>query len=338
MYQPQALRQWSEQVLGACGLDTADATVAAEALIRANLRGVDTHGISRLPAYVAMLRSNEMNVRPSIEVEDRAGTLVLDADLALGQLAGMRAMALAIEAAATRAVVSMSIRRTGHLGALGVLVMQAAERGMIAVLMQNGPPIMGLPGATKPAIGNNPLAFAMPTADGPPLVFDMAASEAAFGKIIDAARNNAPIPAGWAIDDAGVETTDAAAAMRGMLLPTGAFKGIGIAMLVECLAGSLSGVSIEKLEPGRTLPPMFGGFLIVINPSLLIGHDAFSAHRDAWLNRYKSSSKDIRYPGERAAQVETDRNKNGIPLPTTVVQQLSQLGESLGAPWTLGAP
>lgn len=336
MYQPQSLRHWSEQVLAACGVASADATVAADVLIRANLRGVDTHGISRLPAYVAMLKSKEMNVRPSIQVEDRAGTMVLDADRALGQIAGMRALELAIGAAATRAVVSMSIRRTGHLGALGVLVVQAAERGMIAVLMQNGPPIMGLPGATTPAIGNNPLAFAMPAADGPPLVFDMAASEAAFGKIIDAARNNLAIPPGWAIDETGAETTDATAAMRGMLLPTGTFKGVGIAMLVECLAGSLSGVLIDRLEPGRTLPPMFGGFLVVVNPSLLIGHDAFSAHRDAWLTRYKSSGKDIRYPGERAAQLEAERIRNGIPLPATVVQQLSQLGESVDAPWTLG--
>jgi LDH2 family malate/lactate/ureidoglycolate dehydrogenase len=202
--------------------------------------------------------------------------------------------------------------------------------------MQNGPPIMGLPGATKPAIGNNPLAFAMPVADGPSLVFDMAASEAAFGRIIDAARNNQPIPSGWAIDETGAETTDAAAAMRGMLLPTGAFKGVGIAMLVECLAGSLSGVYLEKLEPGRTLPPSFGAFLLVINPALLIGADAFAAHRDTWLDRYKSSSKSIRYPGERAAQVEAQRSRDGIPLPATVVQQLTQLGESVGAPWVLG--
>lgn len=336
MYQRQSLERWSEQVLGACGVDSADAAIAAQTLIRANLRGIDTHGISRLPAYVAMLRSSEMNARPSIQVEDRAGTFVMEADRALGQLAGMRAMAIAIEAAKTRAIVSMSIRKTGHLGALGVLAVQAAEHGMISVLMQNGPPIMGLPGSTAPAIGNNPLAFAMPTTEGPPLVFDMAASETAFGRIIDAARNGAAIPAGWAIDEYGAETTDPTAAMRGMLLPTGAFKGVGIAMLVECLAGSLSGVYLEKMEPGRTLPPMFGGFLMVINPSLLIGEDAFAVHRDKWLNRFKSSREDMRYPGERAARVEAERSQNGIPLPATVVQQLSQLGESVGAPWMFG--
>lgn len=337
MYQFQSLQTWSQQVLVACGMDSADAAVGAQALIRANLRGIDTHGISRLPAYAAMLRSGEMNARPSIKVEDRAGTLVMEADRAFGQFVGMCAMKLAIEASATRAVVSMSIRKTGHLGALGVLAVEAADRGMIAVLMQNGPPIMGLPGATKPATGNNPLAFVMPAGSGPALVFDMAASEVAFGRIIDAARNNQPIPLGWAIDETGAETTDATAAMRGMLMPTGAFKGIGIAMLVECLAGSLSGVYLEKLEPGRTLPPSFGAFLMVINPALLIGQEAFAAHRDTWLDRYKASSKGIRYPGERAAQVEAERSRDGIPLPATVVQQLSQLGESVGARWTLGA-
>ena len=101
-------------------------------------------------------------------------------------------------------------------------------------------------------------------------------------------------------------------------LPTGAFKGVGIAMLVECLAGSLSGVYIDRLEHGRTLPASFGGFVLVVNPSLLIGPDAFATHRDAWIGRYKASSKTIRYPGERAAEVEAERTRQGIPLPVTV--------------------
>lgn len=333
MYAPQALRSWTEKVLGACGIKATDAAVCADVLIRTNLRGTDTHGISRLPTYVGMLQSGEMNGNPDIRIEDRAGTIVMDADRALGQVAGTRAVQLAMRAAETRAVVALSIRKTGHLGALGVLAVPAAERGMIAVLMQNGPPFMALPGATKPSIGNNPIAFAAPTANGPPLVFDMATSEVAFGKIIDAARNKEPIPRGWAIDEKGETTTDAAAALRGMLLPTGAFKGLGLAMLIEYLAGSLSGVYLERLEPGRTLPPVFGGFLIVINPALLIEQDIFAAHRDAWLKRYKDSGKEMRYPGERAARVETERTRHGIPLPDAVVEQLTQLGKNVGVHW-----
>lgn len=333
MHTAAALRHWSQTVLAACGVPATDAAVAAEVLIRTNLRGIDTHGISRLPAYVAMLRAGEMNVRPDIRTTDQAGTLVMEADRALGQIAGMRAVRAGVEAAATRAVVSLSLRRTGHLGALGTLTVAAAERGMIAILMQNGPPIMGVPGASEPSMGNNPIAFSAPTAGGPPLVFDMATSAVAFGRIIDAARNKEPIPPGWALDETGAPTTDAAAALRGMLVPTGAFKGLGLSMLVEFLAGSLSGVHLDRLAPGRTLPPMFGAFLLVINPALLIGQDAFAAHRDAWIGRYKRSGPGMRYPGEHAAEVEAERTRTGIPLPASVIAQLTELGASVGVPW-----
>lgn len=333
MYAADDLKRWSEHVLVACGLPANDARDCAEVLVRTNLHGVDSHGISRLPAYVAMLRAGEMSIAPQVQVTERAGTLVVDADYALGQVAGPRALRLAIERAATQAVVTVVLRNIGHLGALGAIITPAAEQGCLALLMQNGPPMMGMPGSHAPGIGNNPLAFAAPTGHGAPFVFDMAASEVAFGKIIDAARSRQPLPAGWALNERGEPTTDAAEALRGMLLPTGGFKGVGLAMMVELLAGSLSGVLLDRLAPGKTLPRGFGAFLMVINPHLMIGKDAFAAHRDAWIQRYKASASGISYPGERSARVAQERGLKGIPLPPAVVAQLSEFGQGLGVPF-----
>ena len=324
------LESWCARVFGAAGLTEADAVLAGAVLVRANLRGVDTHGVSRLPVYVDYLRRGEMRARPAMMVTECAGALVVDADGALGQVAGPYGVDLAVERAGWQAVVAVVMRGVGHLGALGVLALRAAERGMVAVVMQNGPPVMGLAGSRRAAIGNNPLAFAAPYG-GVPLVFDMAASQVAFGRVIDAARTGSAIPAGWALDAGGEPTSDAAAALSGMLLPAGLHKGIGLAMLVECLAGSLSGVAQPPLAPGRTLPAAFGAFLLVVNPVLLA--PGFAAHMGGWLATYAGSGEGARYPGERAAEIEAARRAGGLELPAAVVAELTRMGAALGTPF-----
>jgi LDH2 family malate/lactate/ureidoglycolate dehydrogenase len=126
--------------------------------------------------------------------------------------------------------------------------------------------MMALRGFKRPAIGNNPLSFAAPVKDRVPFVFDMAASEAAFAKIIEAKRGGKPIPDGWALDKDGNPTADSAKAFEGMLLPVGGAKGMGVAMMLECLAGALTGTDPAKLEGVPGLPAAFGGFLMVFDP------------------------------------------------------------------------
>ena len=297
-------------------------------LVRANLRGVDTHGVSRLRIYARLLRDGVMNPVPDTRIEEAAGILHFRADRGFGQVCGPRAVDAALQWLQGQATCTVVLHDTGHLGALGVLAVQLAEAGILGLVMQNGPPIMALPGAAAAAIGNNPLAFAAPVPDGPPLVVDIATSEVAFGRVIDAVRTKQPLEPGWALDAQGQPTVDAQAALRGgMLTPAAAHKGIGLAMMVEALAGSLSGVRPEAMS-GATLPGGFGGFLYAINPALAAG-GGFAEHVRQWIGTYHAAGPDMRYPGERAAACEAERERDGVPLPQAVLDELDKLAVTL---------
>ena len=329
-----ALRDWVAAILRSIGVAPAGADTAATVLVDANLTGIDTHGVSRLGPYVGLLRGGHVNTSPGYTCEERSGAILFDADRGLGQAAGVAALDEAISRAATRAIIGMTISRIGHLGALGFFTGRAAEKGLVAVLLQNGPPIMGLPGSLRPAIGNNPFSFAAPVRGGPPLVFDVATSEAAFGKVIEAARAGRPIPDGWALDATGRPTLDAKAALRGTLLPAGGHKGIGMSMLIEVLAGGLTGMVPRQAKPeGSGMPAYFGAFLLLANPDLLLGRAAFDDHLADWMALYKGAAPGGRYPGERLATMRAERTANGVPLGPELVGELRGLGESCGMPF-----
>lgn len=328
------LLQWSTDAFIACGMSREDAALGASVLLRTSLRGIDTHGISRIPAYLEKLRSGEVDPLAQPSIASRHGALHCDGRSGLGQVIASRAMQEAIAVARTMALTACTIRNSGHLGALGVFVLQAAEQGMFALLCQKTPPLMALPGSTARAIGNNPVAFSMPVNDGPPLVFDMASSVVARGNVLQAVRDKLPsIPEGWAIGPDGMPTTDTAQALAGAMLPMGGYKGIGLAMLVECLAGSFSGAA-----PGQNLNTGTAGsasdasaFLLVINPELMFGRAAFDAYSGAWMQHYlQASGPFARYPGQRQAACEMERRREGIPVPAALQDELRQAGERLG--------
>jgi LDH2 family malate/lactate/ureidoglycolate dehydrogenase len=332
----QALRLegWTSRMFAAAGMSDEHAGSAARMLVDTSLRGIDTHGISRVPTYMELLAQGDSKAKPDIRIEDRGAFLVIDADRALGQVAGPLAMTRAILRAKETGFVAAVIRDIGHMGALGYFTRMAADAGMLAILMQNAPPMMSLPGAAKRGIGNNPMSFAAPVAGKPPLVLDMAASEAAFGKIIEASRSGAAIPAGWALDKDGEPTLDSRAAFAGMLLPMGGVKGIGLAMMVEAFAGSLSGVSPARMKRGSQLSYAFGAFLIVADPEAIVGRAAFDAHLAEWMTTWMQSGGDVRYPGERTAAIHAERSAAGIPVNDEVAQALTKAGAAAGVPFT----
>lgn len=326
LFAADALTGWTASLLVAHGLPPAHADIAADALVDADLRGIGTHGVAQLPGYCDWLRRGVTNPRPDIRVSAQGSVLAVDADRALGQVAGITALDAAV-AAADSGVAIAAIRRSGHLGALGYFARRAAEAGMVAIVMQNGPPLMALPGMTRRAIGNNPIAFAAPVPGKPPLVFDMAASEAAYGKVLAAAAAGEELPEGWALDAEGRPTRDAQAAATGMLLPVAGAKGIGLAMMVECLAGSLSGT---RPVWGSGL---FGGFLMVARPGAATEPAAFASDIETWLAHYAGSGPDARYPGERAAAMHAERLAGGIPLAAGVAEKLAEAGGRAGVPF-----
>ena len=331
-WKPEHLEAWAATVLERSGLDGDAARLAASVLVQTDMRGVRTHGLSRIPAYVQNLASGVSKAKPNFAFEQTAGTIVFEADCGLGQVAGTQVVRHAVEKARSQAIVSVTIRNVGHLGALGVLLLEAARNGMMALLMQNGPRLMAPVGARQRAIGNNPLAFAAPVDRGVPLVFDMATSETAFGRILEAARAGEDIPANWALDQQGNPTTDPQAALSGILLPSAGFKGIGLSMMVECRAGVLTGTDPSKSGDGRSLPGSFGAFLLVVNPALLVGEDDFRANMRLWMSRYREAG-DMAYPGERAAAKEALARTEGVDLSPALVTDLAKLGDSDGNPF-----
>lgn len=330
-YDADALLDWSTRVLIATGIPAVDAAAGANVLVRTSLRGVDTHGISRIPLYTDSLLAGQINAKANHGGDFRDGVLHYRGDHGLGQAVGVAALNAALELAQERAVVPCLIAQCGHLAALGSYVLLAAEAGMIGFICQSTTPLMALEGWTERAIGNNPLAFATPLDNAVPLVFDMASSVVARGNLRDSVRENRPVPPGWAIDTSGNPTTDPEAAWAGAVLPIGGYKGIGLAMMVQVLAGSLLGNSTALRGGGGN---EMGAFLMLVNPALV--NDGYAADVDAWLGHYRRvAGEKGRYPGQRAAATEASRREHGIPIPPVLLQQMRATGEKVGQPFAM---
>jgi LDH2 family malate/lactate/ureidoglycolate dehydrogenase len=262
--------------------------------------------------------------------------IVLDADGAMGQLAGPRAIELGREALKSSASVLIAVRECGHLGALGIHALHAAEAGLFCMLGQRTPPLLAMEGFKRAAIGHNPIAFGCPVPGADPLVFDMACSVAARGHILLAAREGKPVPAGWAVDEDGAPTTDARRALKGALLPAGGHKGIGIAMMVECLAGAMAATA-ASLDPSHNALPETGAvgrqgaFFWLVRPGAFLEEELFGSYMAAWTRAYhEAGAGGARLPGSRGARLERQGRSQGIELSEAIARELGALGERLG--------
>lgn len=316
---------WARRALIACGMSEEDAGLGASRLVRADMRNVRTHGIALLPAYAESIRQGHMNATPRLTIEDHGDHLLADADNGLGQVAMAKVLDAAVAACAERAIVAVSVRRVGHLGALGSQIVVAAEAGLVGLLVQNTQPLVGLQGSTRPAIGNDPFAFAIPRAGDAPLVFDAAVSAVSLVRIRSAAAAGLPIPADWALDETGAPTTDPSRA--NVLLPFGGYKGIALAMLFETLAGSLSGMRPEAIGG---IPVDNGAFAMLLNPQRFLPRRSFDAHVADWISTYLAADPEARIPGAQAAKSEADCAAAGIAMPASLMSRLDRLAGELG--------
>ena len=218
------------------------AETVARSLLAANLRGVDTHGMTRLPIYVERLRAGLINGRVSgTVVAEGPTTAVFDGENGLGQVVGTKGMQLAIAKAESAGVGFVTVRNSNHYGTAAYYAMMALAHDMIGVSITNSPPLMAPWGGRKGFLGTNPLSIAVPAGEERPFVFDMATSVVARGAVILAAKRGDAIPPTWAMNKDGEPTTDAKAALEGAVLPLGGHKGFGLAMAIDILAGVLAG-------------------------------------------------------------------------------------------------
>jgi len=238
----------------ACGVPVDDAEATARGLVEADLAGIHSHGVMLSEMYVERLLAGSVTARADPRVvSDRGACIVLDAGHALGIVTGEAAMARATDRARALGVGIVAVRHGFHFGTAGRFAQAAARADCIGITLCNTRPLMPAPGGAERVVGNNPVAIAVPTDDGIPILLDMATSEAAMGKIRVAAREGRPIPASWATDATGTPTTDAAAAIEGMLLPSAGPKGFGLALAIDLMCGLLSGGAI-----GGEVRPLYG--------------------------------------------------------------------------------
>jgi LDH2 family malate/lactate/ureidoglycolate dehydrogenase len=336
-----SLRGFATAAFEAVGVPPADAALTADTLVEADLRGVHSHGTWWLTTYTRRLRQGGLNPRPNLCVlRETPAMALLDADDALGQVASAAAMRLALEKGAASGVGAVGVRNSNHFGAAAYYAMLALPQHQIGFATTDAEATMGPAGGAKLTVGNNPLAFAVPTGSDFPLVLDMAQSVVAWGKIFLAAQRGERIPPGWALDAAGRPTEDPQAAMDGLLLPVGGHKGYGLALMLEVLAGVLTGGAF-----GLGMPPMadasasqgHGHFFLAVDIAHFLPLDEFYARMGTLIAEQRSAPPapgvDRTYlPGEIEHLKREARLREGLPLEPYVVASLHSLAEELGIP------
>jgi len=327
------------EVLRRRGVPEVDARATARGLVGANLRGVDTHGLSCLPDYAKALDEKRLKATPTMTVERRLPwAATLDADNGLGPVAATRAMELALESADQLGVGAVAVRRSNHFGAAGVYAARAAERGCVGIVTANASSVCAPFGAAAPMLGTNPLAVAVPVGRHPAFVLDMATSEGSRKKVRKALAEGKPIPSGWALGPDGRPTTDPQAALAGVMLPFGGVKGAGVTLLMDILSGVLTGAEFG----GRVLSVMTnqeresgnGHFVLAFKVSAFMPEADFRARMDEEIARLKAlppaaGFDEVMYPGEREWRIEAERSAKGIPLPISLVKTIVELGGEL---------
>ena len=338
-YDSEALLTYASAILEHANVPPLDAKVVASNLVLAELRGVDSHGLIRLPVYTRRLHSNVVNANPVISVtRPFAATALVDGDNGLGAVVGLRAMEVAMELAKGTGIGIAGVRRSNHFGVGAFYVEKAVSAGFIACAISNAPPNMAPFGGRERFLGTNPFAIGIPAASPPHLIFDASSSVAARGKIIAAAKANQPIPPGWALDPSGIPTTDPHEALLGAVLPFGGAKGSAISFLIDVLSGVLTGAAfgprLNTLENLNALQDV-GHVMIAIRRDLFITTEEFDGRIKELFAMLTASPpvpgvERVLLPGEPELRAEAQNREIGIALGKEVVEELMDLGNRVG--------
>ena len=325
------LEAFAAACLEKLGLTGADARLVAETLVAANLRGVDSHGVVRLPHYATRLRNGSVKARPAISVNiTGASTATVEGDAGMGQLVAMRAMQEAISLARQSGVGAVVARNSSHCGACAYFVELAIKQGMLGIALTHTDPIMVPPGMKRIFLGSNPIAFGAPGGEGPPVIVDMSTTHAAWGKVLVARQENKPIPPDWGVDANGRATTDANQVVG--LAPTGAHKGYALAMMVEILCAHLAGVPfglhVTKMYGELDKPRNLGHFMLALDISKFTDAAVFRAQIDLLLREIHGEN--ALAPGEPERLNVERRSKDGVPLGEGTLGELNTLARELG--------
>ena len=341
---PDRLRDFATTVYAAAGMPETDARVVADTLVQADRWGHQSHGVLRLPWYLARLRSGVCApVAAPTYVVDAGGLAVIDGGDAMGQVRTLRAMEDAIARAKAHGIAAVALRNSNHFGTALYYTLVAARAGCVAFLSTNASPAMAPWGGRRKTVGTNPWSWAAPAGKYPPMVLDIANTGVARGKIYLAKQKGLPIPEGWAIDADGAATTDPAAAIDGIILPMAGHKGYAIAAMMDMLSGVLTG---SKFGTGVSGPYQTdrrsgaGQLMIVLDIARMQPLVEFNARMEQMIEELKSvplaqGHDEIFYPGEIEARNETKNRRDGLLLPEDTLADLAKAASAMKVPLEL---
>jgi L-2-hydroxycarboxylate dehydrogenase (NAD+) len=358
--QAEALSAFCVRVFEKMGVSSQDAHITADVLVQANLRGIDSHGVARLVRYVNGLRDGVMLARPNVKVVvETPTTITLDGGAGLGQPVSHRAMTQVIEKAKEYGCGFATVRNSNHYGIAGYYAMMALKHDMIGISTTNAA-VLVVPTFGRDAMyGTNPIALAVPVGEERPFVMDMATSTVPRGKLEVYNRAEKPLPLGWATDEKGAPTADAARVLDnfvkragGGLLPLGGageemsgYKGYGMGLMVEILSAVLPGAAFlthvyPKDADGKSLPANLGHFFGAWRIDAFRQPEAFKADMDRVIRELKGGNRAegaerIYVHGEKEFEEHERRAENGIPLGAKVETNLKQIAVDLGVEYNL---
>ncbi len=339
-YPADALRSFVAEALARAGAQAEEAQLVADALVRADLRGVHSHGVVRTGVYLDRLRAG--SIRPGAQlavVADWGASVLCDAQAGFGIVAAARAMDLAVERARRHGVGVVGVRNSNHCGMLAYFVLRAVAQGAVGIALSNADAQVAPYGARARYLGTNPICVGVPAGEEPPVVLDMATSEAAHGRVRAAAQRGERIPPTWALGPDGQPTTDPQEALRGALLPFGGAKGSGLALVVDVLAGLLtgagSGPEIVPLYEELHRPQGVGHLTVALWPEAFCGGAALRERVDRLARQVRSlppaeGFDRVWLPGELEHRREVEYARLGIPLPEDAVAVLRQVAAEVG--------
>lgn len=334
---PERLKEVVIEVLTGFGAAGDEAMIVADSLVRAEMRGTDTHGLPYLKLLVERVEARMVALPTRVRVlEDDGATALLDGGNGIGQVAGWRAMEASIRKAQQFGIGLTLVRNTNNLGFLAFYTLHAATQGFVGITMGNANAAISPWGGAEAFFGTNPISIAVP-GNGEPVALDMSSSVVARGKVRKAQRLGERIPLGWALDESGVPTDDPGAALKGTLVPIGGPKGYGLALMVDVLAGMLSGAAFgRKIKSFHQLmgPTEVGALTLAINVERFMPLGQFRDLMKGYVNSIRGSRKAkgtdrIYLPGEIESEKEKTSRERGIELRPASVELVNQILEKL---------
>lgn len=335
----QELLELVTAVFRRCGMAQEDAHLLADSLVFADLSGIHSHGVLRVPEYAKKMTVDGVDPKGQPEtVREMGACLVVDGHNSMGQIGCHFAMQGAIERAREHGIGAAAIRGSNHCGAMAYFAMQALEADMIGWVTTNALPTMAPWGGTERIVGINPLGVAIPAGAQSPIVFDAAFSGSSHGKIRIHEQKNLPLPEGWALDADGQPTTDPAKAIDGLLMPIGTFKGVSLAMLMgifsSMLSGAAYGTELGNMEDGPKAG-QDGHFAMAINVAAFEEIARFKERVDAAIAQIHACRRApgverLYVSGEREALSRAAYGREGIPLNEVTLRDIAAASRGLG--------